>query len=237
MLVFIVLNTLDLIKRGTTPLAQRARAASRILEQQVGTNPRIKVQRDEAYVLWDDIPFLLAKEGKGGENGNAEGEKESVLMLPENTPEWLRRTVACARWELDRVSSDTDEQPGSNNTNVDNTTNVGTNTTADNFNTNTNTYNDPNVYLGTNVYADLDLDNIVPDFYFDRLIHFLTMNPALQTELASLSPLLSALTELGKCLCDKNSVPELDPAEATVCQQTASNVLQRCAAHFATVMH
>ncbi|KAI0344355.1 hypothetical protein BDW22DRAFT_1327712 [Trametopsis cervina] len=74
------LNTLDLLKKGTTPLAQRARAASRMLEAQVGTNPRIRVQRDDAFVLWDEIPF-------GG-----------APSVP--SPEWVRRTLCCARWEI-----------------------------------------------------------------------------------------------------------------------------------------
>ena len=38
------LNTLDLLKKGTSALAHRARAASRILEAQVGTNPRIRIK-------------------------------------------------------------------------------------------------------------------------------------------------------------------------------------------------
>ena len=53
----LALNTLDILKKGTTPLAQRACAASRILEAQVGMNPRIIVQRDDAFVLWNEIEF------------------------------------------------------------------------------------------------------------------------------------------------------------------------------------
>ncbi|KAF8632073.1 hypothetical protein AX17_004931, partial [Amanita inopinata Kibby_2008] len=80
------LNTLDLLKKGTTSLAQRARAASRILEAQVGTNPRIQVQRDEAFVYWDKINF--------SDNNNAEQSQQP-------SPEWVRRTVCCARWEAE----------------------------------------------------------------------------------------------------------------------------------------
>lgn len=87
---FAALNTLDLLKKGTSPHAHRARAASRILEQQVGTNPRIKVQRDEAYVLWDEIPF--SKEEQSDEEAP-----------PPGPPEWLRRTISCARWEFDHA--------------------------------------------------------------------------------------------------------------------------------------
>ncbi|GBE85667.1 predicted protein [Sparassis crispa] len=83
------LNTLDLLKKGTSTLAQRARAASRILEAQVGTNPRIRVQRDDAFVLWDsmfhDQPL----------NVNATG-----------SPEWVRRTICCARWEVEHASDE-----------------------------------------------------------------------------------------------------------------------------------
>ena len=90
-----VLNTLDLLKKGTSPLSQRARAASRVLEAQVGTNPRIRVQQDDAFVSWEDIAF----------NTNA----PNPLM---GSPEWLRRTICCACWEAGRLpvqatSSDT----------------------------------------------------------------------------------------------------------------------------------
>lgn len=70
------LNTLDLLKKGTSTLAQRARAASRILEAQVGTNPRIRVQRDDAFVPWDSI---FTEQGQGS-----------------GAPEWVRRTICCA---------------------------------------------------------------------------------------------------------------------------------------------
>lgn len=82
------LNTLDLLKKGTTPLAQKARAASRILEAQVGTNPRIRVQRDDAFVLWDKITF--------GDSSDA---------APATAPEWLRRTICCAKWEADNANT------------------------------------------------------------------------------------------------------------------------------------
>ena len=80
-----VLNTLDLLKKGTSPLSQRARAASRVLEAQVGTNPRIRVQQDDAFVSWEAISF----------NTNT----PNPLM---GSPEWLRRTICCACWEAGR---------------------------------------------------------------------------------------------------------------------------------------
>lgn len=76
-----VLNTLDLLKKGASVLAQRARAASRLLESFVGSDTRLRVQRDEAYVLWDDI--LVSG-------------SDQDLLPP---PEWLRRTLCCASWE------------------------------------------------------------------------------------------------------------------------------------------
>ncbi|KAH9850447.1 hypothetical protein C2E23DRAFT_930021 [Lenzites betulinus] len=88
------LNTLDLLKKGTSVLAQRARAASRILEAQVGTNPRIRVQQDDAYVPWDSIS--LADE----QQAPAHAEK---APLGSTAPEWVRRTICCARWEVEHA--------------------------------------------------------------------------------------------------------------------------------------
>ncbi|KAL4244704.1 hypothetical protein ABKN59_010350 [Abortiporus biennis] len=85
-----VLNTLDLLKKGTSNLAQRARTASRILEAQVGSNPRIRVQRDEAYIIWDNIPL---KDIPAGSAVNA-------------SPEWVRCTISCARWELEHAKEE-----------------------------------------------------------------------------------------------------------------------------------
>ncbi|OSD02304.1 hypothetical protein PYCCODRAFT_427028 [Trametes coccinea BRFM310] len=83
------LNTLDLLKKGTSALAQRARAASRILEAQVGANPRIRVQQDEAYVPWDSLPF-----------------DEQTAATLNTAPEWVRRTVCCARWEAEHATEE-----------------------------------------------------------------------------------------------------------------------------------
>ncbi|PCH34609.1 hypothetical protein WOLCODRAFT_139464 [Wolfiporia cocos MD-104 SS10] len=80
------LNTLDLLKKGMSSLAQRARAASRILEAQVGTNPRIRVQRDDAFVLWDSI-------------------FDNKVAPPTGSPEWVRRTICCARWEVNHATA------------------------------------------------------------------------------------------------------------------------------------
>lgn len=87
------LNTLDLLKKGTSPLAQRARAASRVLEAQVGTNPRVRVQNDEAFVLWDHISMKDVSSD------------DEVDMRASHSPEWVRRTICCARWEIDNADA------------------------------------------------------------------------------------------------------------------------------------
>lgn len=112
LIIFIALNTLDLLKKGSSVLAQRARAASRILEQQVGTNPRIRVQQDDAFVFWDDISFALDDITKDSE------ETQADVPASQTTPEWLRRTISCARWELvnsaeGKGSADSDKKPAS----------------------------------------------------------------------------------------------------------------------------
>ncbi|THH12949.1 hypothetical protein EW146_g7220 [Bondarzewia mesenterica] len=89
------LNTLDLLKKGTSHLAQRARAASRILEAQVGTNPRIRVQRDDAFVLWDNITFQETHADDTGLSQHGMG-----------SPEWVRRTICCARWEVENADAE-----------------------------------------------------------------------------------------------------------------------------------
>lgn len=91
------MNTLDLLKKGTSPLAQRARSASRILEAQVGTNPRIRVQRDDAFVPWDRIEFkdVLPDDDKD--------KATSQSLHLSGSPEWVRRMICCARWEVDHV--------------------------------------------------------------------------------------------------------------------------------------
>ncbi|KAF9026603.1 hypothetical protein BDZ89DRAFT_1067431 [Hymenopellis radicata] len=73
------LNTLDLLKKSS----KSAREASRILEKQVGANPRIRVQQDDAFVLWDKIHFTDAEDASP-------------------SPEWVRRTICSARWEVEQ---------------------------------------------------------------------------------------------------------------------------------------
>jgi hypothetical protein len=97
------LNTLDLLKKGTSPIAQRARAASRMLESQVGTNARIQVQSDSAFVLWDDIPFTDNNVNNTDNNNNATTDNNTPAPP---SPEWLRRTVCCARYESTQALSE-----------------------------------------------------------------------------------------------------------------------------------
>jgi hypothetical protein len=90
---------LDLLKKGTSNLAQKARTASRILEAQVGTNPRIRVQRDDAFVLWDQVKF------------------DPSAANPNSCPEWVRRIICCVQWETEHPDeelnpADPDTNPG-----------------------------------------------------------------------------------------------------------------------------
>ncbi|KAJ6602766.1 hypothetical protein DFH09DRAFT_1069137 [Mycena vulgaris] len=101
------LNTLDLLKKGTSALAQRARAASRILEAQVGTNPRIRVQQDHAFVPWDSIPFSAPTPATTSTATTATATAHAPATPADAldaSPEWLRRTVCCARWEVDAAT-------------------------------------------------------------------------------------------------------------------------------------
>ena len=95
------LNTLDLLKKGSTPLAQRARTASRVLESQVGTNPRVRVQQDAAYVLWDKIAF-------DEDPTTTTASTPNTAAIPSSTspsPEWVRRTICCAQWETEHADT------------------------------------------------------------------------------------------------------------------------------------
>ncbi|KAJ7780855.1 hypothetical protein DFH07DRAFT_1055732 [Mycena maculata] len=118
------LNTLDLLKKGTSALAQRARAASRILEAQVGTNPRIRVQQDDAFVPWDTISFsdppaitapattttrATTTESVTTTTPATHSVPPAPADAPDASPEWVRRTVCCARWEVDAPAAPEDK--------------------------------------------------------------------------------------------------------------------------------
>ncbi|KAN0114211.1 hypothetical protein V8E52_007009 [Russula decolorans] len=98
------LNTLDLLKKGSTPLAQRARTASRVLESQVGTNPRVRVQQDAAFVLWDKINFDEDTTTTTTSDANANA-NTSVPSSASPSPEWVRRTICCAQWETEHADT------------------------------------------------------------------------------------------------------------------------------------
>lgn len=86
------------MKKGTSPLAIHARAASRYLEAQVGTNPRIHVQRDEDFCPWDDI---YSEAAAASASATAVSSTANDTFPPEDrAPEWMRQTVCCAMWEM-----------------------------------------------------------------------------------------------------------------------------------------
>ncbi|KAK0189979.1 hypothetical protein F5146DRAFT_1201192 [Armillaria mellea] len=91
------LNTLDLLKKGSTTLAQRARAASRILEAQVGTNPRIRVQQDDAFVPWDKISFndgTLSEDSVTEHSSHVSPEWDTILSPKPTDPKVI--VAVCA---------------------------------------------------------------------------------------------------------------------------------------------
>lgn len=105
----LVLNSLDLLKKGTSPLAIHARAASRFLEAQVGTNPRVHVQRDEDFCPWDNIYSEAAA------NAMATASSADDSLPPEDrAPEWMRQTICCTMWEMRRPS----QPPGIGNSSL-----------------------------------------------------------------------------------------------------------------------
>jgi hypothetical protein len=83
----IVLNTLDLLKKGNHAVAAHARAASRFLEEQVGANTRITVQEDFAVTDWMSLSFT------SGES-------------PKDAPQWVRGTLCCAVWEKEHAGGE-----------------------------------------------------------------------------------------------------------------------------------
>ncbi|KAF8645992.1 hypothetical protein AX16_007418 [Volvariella volvacea WC 439] len=116
------LNTLDLLKKGTSPLAQRARAASRLLEAQVGSNPRIRVQQDDAFVLWDKISFKDLSSDKHDSDKDVATSParpasygSSLPGIHYPSPEWVRRTICCACWEVENAPTTIN---GASNTNI-----------------------------------------------------------------------------------------------------------------------
>lgn len=94
-LLFPALNTLDVLKSGTSHVAARSRAASRLLEEEVGANPRIRVQRDDAFIPWDTI---AAKSASGV--GSVPNQPDARWKVEgAGAPEWMKRMLCCAKWE------------------------------------------------------------------------------------------------------------------------------------------
>jgi hypothetical protein len=69
-----------------------------MLESQVGTNPRVRVQQDSAFVLWDQIDF--------SDDDDEPSSPSTPTPAPASpSPEWVRRTICCARWEAEHADS------------------------------------------------------------------------------------------------------------------------------------
>ncbi|KAG9019861.1 hypothetical protein FRB90_003452 [Tulasnella sp. 427] len=116
------LNTLDLLKKGSSRTAIQARNASRLLEEQVGTNPRILVQQDRGYIPWEEVfaqstgnrlSAESAKTASSVEESGVQSSSEVSEPIPPaislgaakrigEPPEWLKRTVCCAKFEQQR---------------------------------------------------------------------------------------------------------------------------------------
>lgn len=69
-----------------------------MLESQVGTNPRVRVQQDAAFVLWDQIDF-------SSDEPAVSSSPTPSTPTPSPSPEWVRRTICCARWEAEHADS------------------------------------------------------------------------------------------------------------------------------------
>ena len=69
-----------------------------MLESQVGTNPRVRVQQDAAFVLWDQIDF-------SADEPPVSSSPSTPTPSPSPSPEWVRRTICCARWEAEHADS------------------------------------------------------------------------------------------------------------------------------------
>jgi hypothetical protein len=100
----LVLNTLDLLKKGSSPVAIHARAASRFLEDQVGSNERIRVQRDDEFIPWDEFYASASASAAAAQTAielpATEAVNRSTLPSEDLAPEWTRQIVCCAAWEV-----------------------------------------------------------------------------------------------------------------------------------------
>jgi hypothetical protein len=106
------IGILDLAKKGTSTLAVRARAASRFLEEQVGSNQHVRLQGDRAHILWEDIPISLAsaKPAVGDVATAAETQDPGNADAPqvkENAPQWVRSILGSVAWEVQEYADKT----------------------------------------------------------------------------------------------------------------------------------
>lgn len=67
----------------------------------MGTNPRVRVQQDAAYVLWDKIAFDEVPTTTAASTPNTSGIPPSASP----SPEWVRRTICCAQWETEHADA------------------------------------------------------------------------------------------------------------------------------------
>jgi hypothetical protein len=54
------------------------------------------VQQDDAFIFWDKIEFSEIPDG-------VENELNSKYPNPTHSPEWVRRTISCVRWEVEHA--------------------------------------------------------------------------------------------------------------------------------------
>ena len=86
-------------------LAVRARAASRFLEEQVGSNQHVKLQEDRAHIPWVDLHISLASAtpavGEAACAGETQGSGSTdVVQVKENAPQWVQSILGSVAWEV-----------------------------------------------------------------------------------------------------------------------------------------
>ena len=101
------LRILDFAKKGSSLLAVRARAASRFLEEQVGSNQHVKLQDDMAHILWADISTSLASvkpavgDAAAANAGETRGPGSAdAVQVKESAPQWLQSILGSVAWEV-----------------------------------------------------------------------------------------------------------------------------------------
>jgi hypothetical protein len=73
-----------------------------LLEEEVGVNPCIRVQRDDAFIPWDT---LATKSVPGA--GSIPNQPDARWKVEgAGSPEWMKRMVCCAKWEANAGDSE-----------------------------------------------------------------------------------------------------------------------------------